>query len=156
MSVNELKHTPGPWRVGASNGANANMVFVDEDVEPWRATAVCMVYGLPINTRADEITDKYAEGVATSHLIAAAPELLAALEGLEMLGTRMGEGGNERFERVADAFYRERGMLAPGKSEPAETATSGSYDIRVAEYENWIIEKYRAARDAIAKARRKA
>jgi len=31
----------------------------------------------------------------------------------------MSESANERFERLAAQFYRETGLMAPGKSEPA-------------------------------------
>ena len=32
--------------------------------------------------------------------------------------TRVGESANDRYERLAVEFYRETGMMAPGKDDP--------------------------------------
>lgn len=63
------KHTPGPWKINnffitAKHGHRMNSVVADVDRHAW--------------TTSDEIR-------ANCHLIAAAPDLLEALENLEVL-----------------------------------------------------------------------
>lgn len=43
----------------------------------------------------------------------------------------------EQFEQLADAFFRETGMMAPGKDQPGELG-GPSYGVRWAEYMNWL------------------
>ncbi len=67
-------HTPGPWRVGFANGSNVNTVTHGDDV------AIATVYGVPLHCRIDELKDsKWKVGLADARLIAAAPDLLAAI-----------------------------------------------------------------------------
>jgi len=46
---------------------------------------------------------------------------------------------NQEFEALADAFYRETGLLAPGKSVPA--AMAGDVEDRHARWEAWLKER---------------
>lgn len=71
------KHTPGPWRVGSTLGMNANMICVGDDNE-----GIASVYGIPFNTDVSDpyLKEKRPKALANAYLIAAAPELLAALE----------------------------------------------------------------------------
>ena len=49
----------------------------------------------------------------------------------------MAESPNERFERLAEAFYSETGKMAPGKDQPAAMG-GGDYDERVAAWKEWL------------------
>ena len=70
-------HTPGPWMVGVSSKYgtnNANIIFSNGG-----ESSVATVYGLPMNTKLEEVDSHYAEGLANARLIAAAPDMLEAL-----------------------------------------------------------------------------
>jgi hypothetical protein len=56
----------------------------------------------------------------------------------------MAENANERYERLAAEFYRETGIMAPGKDSPAAT---GPFDekARWAAWANWLESPDRAA-----------
>jgi len=67
MSTNETKHTPGPWTIQIDTGMNDGGTVIDAD-----ARGVAMdIYGADPESAA-----------ANARLIAAAPEMLGALEGL--------------------------------------------------------------------------
>ena len=74
-------------------------------------------------------------------------ELLAALEGIEVLWARPGEDINAAFERVADIFHRETGYLHPGKD-----CVINPPEVRRAVFDSWIASKRDVARAAIGKA----
>jgi len=68
-------------------------------------------------------------------------------------------GFSERFEKHADAFYRETGLIAPGKSLPLEMHPSDD-DAGQRTWEEWhtkrrtaFIDLLRSAADAIDEAR---
>jgi hypothetical protein len=71
------QHTPGQWVVGSKSEYgtyNANMIFDSQ------GGSVAMVYGLPSNTMLEKMNgEQYADGKARANLIAAAPDLLEAL-----------------------------------------------------------------------------
>jgi len=69
----DKKPTPGPWRVGKNNGWNPNIIYGDGGL-----TAVASVYLIPLHSRIDKVGD--CGGMPDAHLIAAAPDLLEALE----------------------------------------------------------------------------
>lgn len=71
----EKKFTPGPWRVGMESGHNANVITAVSDGD-----GICLVYGIPQNRKVDEVGTS--SGIANAHLIAAAPDLMEALERL--------------------------------------------------------------------------
>ena len=67
--------TPGPWSVGAPTGHNPDKVFRGDD-------AIASVYGVPVHQHLNDLPkwgETYSEGVANARLIAAAPDLYAAL-----------------------------------------------------------------------------
>lgn len=72
------KHTPGPWEVKPLTGANDKghgYIFAQGDE---------LVASVLAATNADPVfgTERIIRGQANAHLIAAAPELLEALEGV--------------------------------------------------------------------------
>ena len=48
-----------------------------------------------------------------------------------------GEGANERFERIADSFRRDTGMLRPGKDQPGAMGGSPSDEERSKRFREW-------------------
>jgi len=74
--------------------------------------------------------------------------LREALEGVMALHKRTGESWNEHFERVGGLFYRETGMLRPGKDSSPHTGPSGSE--RQEEFDKWVAAKFDAARAALS------
>lgn len=88
-----------------------------------------------------------AEAARLERLHDAAPALLEALVWREQFEPREGEGANERFERIAEAFHRETGHLRPGKDcrvEPIE--------VRQQAWDDWMEAGRVRVRAAIAKA----
>ena len=104
--MSETKHTPGPWSVGVtSDGGEIDIIAADG----WFVSVAC---------------DSVGEGdtEANAHLIAAAPDMLEALELAVAIGivpvTSASEGGAAKFSehvRVADmiraAIKKARGEL---------------------------------------------
>jgi hypothetical protein len=43
----------------------------------------------------------------------------------------------DRYENMAEQFYREAGMMAPGKSQPAAFMGTPSIDERFEAWDNW-------------------
>lgn len=74
--------------------------------------------------------------------------LIEALSGVEFIFARPGENSVERFERLAEAFYRDTGLLAPGKDAPA-AGGQPARDERSARYDAWIDAKIERARSAL-------
>lgn len=77
------QHTPGPWHVGMRSGHNGNIVYAYDAYDgdhAYDATAICSMYDMWVNRRVDEQKDN--AGLANARLIAAAPDLLAALQAL--------------------------------------------------------------------------
>ena len=60
------------------------------------------------------------------------------LEGLIELHARPGEYSAEAWERIAEAFYRETGMLAPGKDQPAAMCGTPTGEERREAYDAWL------------------
>ena len=90
MNANDVKHTPGPWAIGydteTRKGVNsANVFSVAKDSEGF-PQCIAQVPGLFLNTtlaeqeRAALDRADVAIALANARLIAAAPDLLAALE----------------------------------------------------------------------------
>lgn len=78
----------------------------------------------------------------------AAPDLYEALSDVEFLFARPGENSVERFERLAEAFYRDTGLLAPGKDAPAAGGQPDREE-RSEKYDAWIDAKIASARAAL-------
>lgn len=139
----EAKHTPGPWEwvkdsdgIAFLKGGGLYVLSPEFSADDER---------VHVDTWLD-VSD------ANAALIAAAPELLKALTGLVTFFSPPGECSMERFERLAAEFYRETGMLAPGKSEPMECSYQGRDEERRERYDRWVADRVAAARAAIAKA----
>ena len=69
------KHTPGPWRAGGSNPYGWD-IRTDEDDDVWLATVMNNHTGE--DQRPSSGFPSNVEGLANTHLIAAAPDLLEA------------------------------------------------------------------------------
>lgn len=106
----ETKHTPGPWRVDvwkysmATPPRECPTIVAEKD-------AIAEVFALWCPD------DREAERIANAHLIAAAPELLAALEGLlaEMDSYQYGKPWPGRPHAKCDAALR---AIAKAKARP--------------------------------------
>jgi hypothetical protein len=72
---------------------NANIIFSNGG-----EGSVATVYGLPMHTKLEEVDPKYAEGMANARLIAAAPEMFAAL--LMMTEGTHADGGQITMPRT--------------------------------------------------------
>ena len=73
--MNAKKHTPGPWLRDDCSG-------LDCDVRAASGRKVALCWGLASNNATNYRADYRAECDANAHLIAAAPELLEALQRL--------------------------------------------------------------------------
>lgn len=74
-------HAPGPWRIGnTAGGHNADCIC------DFELNGVCRVAGIPLYVKLSDLdrsTDtRDAKGLANARLIASAPCLLAALQGM--------------------------------------------------------------------------
>ena len=82
--MSETKFTPGKWNIGNTpDRYNANIIFGEDE------SGICQVYGLPMQERLYKIKafPGIEQKLANLYLIAAAPELYAALESIkDMLG----------------------------------------------------------------------
>jgi len=83
--------------------------------------------------------------------------LAAKVAELEGAGSKMlelwagpGESNFEAFERIAHTFYRETGVMAPGKDAPAGSS-QGEPEERRAKYNLWMERRVAAFRGAIAR-----
>lgn len=75
--ANEPTHTPGPWRAAIGD---------DDDQRAGEFELACLehhIYGTNIYAPGEYYSDSHAEHLANAHLIAAAPELLAALKAIQ-------------------------------------------------------------------------
>ncbi len=93
--TNMNKHTPGPWNYVLSSGPESWIVF-DCGERPGS--------GMPIA----DIRANHGENAqkANARLIAAAPELLAALESLYKLAARVGEPEHQAMEAARAAIKK--------------------------------------------------
>lgn len=114
-------YTPGPWQVGMSSGSNGNMIYqLGGDV---MSPAIAQVYGLWANATVSALREdeRMREGVANALLIAAAPELLEALEAI--IGACDACEGRDDLS-LTDVFTEEmeqaaRAAIAKAKGEPS-------------------------------------
>ena len=72
--MTNTQHTPGPWAIGR-DGYNPDKIYADQDT-------VAAVFGLPLHSTIGDVRgdNRWAQGLANARLIAAAPDLLAALQ----------------------------------------------------------------------------
>lgn len=98
-------HTPGPWRVGGNSVTNGVQIFKDSDY-PALSEPICTMPRKGVGRSAN------------ARLIASAPDLLAALQGLfehcSMVHKRWGDGSNQREADAAIAAAREAIRKATG------------------------------------------
>lgn len=161
------KHTPGPWEwVPYCNVYREEdwQPYIDGDDEIYPPSTGTLVHFYNMETRKHAVVcdDGGAGGEykavidingPDARLIAAAPDLLAALEGMQQFFAMPDEGSIDRFDRLAGQYRRETGNWAPGKSIPDAYNDSTDPETRRAQYDAWVQGKVDAARAAIAKAR---
>ena len=109
------EHTKGPWRYEPISTCGAVYHGSDYRME------VCRVNG------------RDGEQQANARLIAAAPQLLEACEAYHAWMTA-------DFDTVADWFYRDTGIMRPGKDSPPGCA-GHSYEERRDAWEAWLKER---------------
>ena len=89
------KHTPGPWIAGQflSRAENAEA--------PEGMTVLCRVDGIPIMVARNTLCD---DPMADARLVAAAPELLAALRNLQQAVADAGQWLHDRpaYQRIVE------------------------------------------------------
>jgi hypothetical protein len=78
-----------------------------------------------------------------------------ALSDLLFLFRREDENSLDHFERVAERFHTETGMLRPGKSQPDEYCGTPTDEERQVAYSNWHRGFIDRAREALATSDRK-
>jgi hypothetical protein len=114
------KFTPAPWTVDLESDAARDIMHSDELL----ATAYIMDDGGVLSGRAN------------AHLIAAAPDLYVALE---TCVAWINPNLSEKLDDLSGRFYRETGIMAPGKSVPLEmAATQPPDDARSASWKQWV------------------
>lgn len=103
--MSEAKHTPGPWCMGRKG--NECRIYADRDQH-----AIARTYGTGLNgIGVCELTGP--ENKADARLIAAAPELLAALKGmLEVFGDEFGMGDSSVCDDARAAIAKVEGGAA--------------------------------------------
>jgi hypothetical protein len=74
--MSEQAHTPGPWEVNEIDATATEWGMLTVDVADDATDAVCQVFG---ENDGVDYERTHAEAVANARLIAAAPDLLAAL-----------------------------------------------------------------------------
>jgi hypothetical protein len=134
-AMSEAKHTPGSWWV-TDSGIRDRGGYICHTKPP------CHYPGQDARYEQEKV-----ERAANKDLIAAAPEMLEALQWREQFEPRQGEDANECFERIAEVFQRETGHLRPGKDCVFEP-----YEIRQAAWDTWMEAGRTRVRIAIAKA----
>lgn len=97
----ETKHTPGPWIYGTAR---------DSEGRAARITAVAHCCDYVIGLESDYEGGNYRDGdpegdpEADARLIAAAPELLGALQVAELMLRERGLGMTAEYKQIADAL----------------------------------------------------
>ena len=115
--TSQTKFTPGPWAVVTNHPTNA-VVRINAKCEDWHSDELAALYG-PQEGEKDE-NEVWPLGetrMANAHLIAAAPDLYAALEGLaiaykalsEMTGHTFHQDDCSRYQIAIAALAKARG-----------------------------------------------
>lgn len=73
------------WHVGMRSGHNANIIYRYDGAQAFEDTAICQVYGIPINQDVARCADS--DGMKYAQLIASAPTLAAELAKLREVVT---------------------------------------------------------------------
>jgi hypothetical protein len=143
--------TPGPYSRHTYSNIQERRTLVS-DGEAWEAAAITIGAGNKIVGEVKFSTsnigfpsvDAIAEMEANAALWIAAPDLVAAIEGLEQFFQRNEETSIDKFDRVAEQFR---------KDAPASYGGEDDYDARREAYDAWVASKIDAARAAIAQAK---
>ena len=106
------KHTPGPWFVAYNYGHMTGVRAKNEDIGRWVAQAWCQT-SQP--TSADAHARQVEQNEANARLIAAAPELLEALQACEMRLTHLAQDSHPVIEELKQA----RAAIAKATGEAA-------------------------------------
>lgn len=95
------------WHVGMRSGHNANIIYRYDGAHKYDDTAICQVYGIPINQDVTRCADS--DGMPYAQLIASAPTLAAELaklrDALKSIKTVARQGGAllpVRIEQIVD------------------------------------------------------
>lgn len=97
--MSEMKHTPGPWAMPDSGQGRISKVKANGGWDGLIATADCGDYAR-----------SRSEGLANARLIAAAPELLEALQGiLSCVSVRIDDPRIEKFDAARAAIAKATG-----------------------------------------------
>lgn len=144
------EHTPGPWVSERRCGLDGMAVIASDETDMISNPSRGMVAWLNINVGASFDNPTVTE--ANARLIAAAPELLSALEQLQDVFAHEGECSMERFERLAAMFRKDAGFLAPGK-DPGMLSQQPEGDELRRIYDDWFSAKVTRARTALSKAK---
>jgi beta-phosphoglucomutase-like phosphatase (HAD superfamily) len=100
------QHTPGPWRLGNSRGRHVNYIYAHGEI-PELDKTICHVTGIPMNCKLTDFDNiAYEERLSTARLIAAAPDLLAALQALTTWATSLSEQSDENAQDLLERFRR--------------------------------------------------
>jgi hypothetical protein len=70
-----------------------------------------------------------------------APEIVAALREVHDWRGLCDDGPNETFERIAEMFYRDTGMLRPGKDQAAALGGFPTDEARRDAWSEWVTRK---------------
>lgn len=147
------QHTPTPWivknpKIPVGCDKEGDRLICSEETKEH----VAEVFQYRNDNHKDEAT-----GLANAEFIVLAcnayDDLLAALEDLVWISGRGVETEDDWFERNAERFERETGMLAPGKDQAAALCGTPSHEEREAAYQEWLAGFVARARAAIAKAK---
>lgn len=143
--MSAVKHTPGPWEIYAGSLDVYGPVQPTERHPNYRRRVSAYPW-----------TDKDDEGRANAALIAAAPDLLAAVQALHDWRGLCDANDMETFERIAEQFHRETGYLRPGKDsvlhsrEEREPVWSTWVDLKNAELDAQIMRAIAKAKGGVA------
>jgi hypothetical protein len=110
----EAKHTPGPWVVGVSHDGKQFMIVGDDG----EAEVAIVMPHRPLQRMTMPVMLASNDEKANARLIAAAPELLAALQNL-MNGIDTGAITSDHDETFANAISRAKKALSLVRGEAA-------------------------------------
>lgn len=107
MATEIPQHTPGPWSVEDPMDHELMILESGKEAYEWRTIAGC-----PWPTERGDISRRQVE--ANAHLMAAAPDMLAALQGvMDILGSaESNASGNPEWDYVAPRVAAARAAVA--------------------------------------------
>jgi hypothetical protein len=160
--MGEMKHAPGPWTLeGGECDPSKPGVYPRWTLwRRWENNTTGMVGAVIVTGGAQTVAYLSANDADAEFIVAACneydalreqrDELLKALKGLLSICTLDGESANDSFERRAQAFYSETGLLAPHKDSPAAAGPSREHE-RAERWMEWHRARIAAASAVIAR-----